>query len=52
MKYKVELKPGVRHYYFNNKLHREEGPAIEWVDGDKVWYLNGNRHREDGQPLI
>jgi len=29
-------------------LHREDGPAIERVDGDKFWYLNGKTHREDG----
>jgi hypothetical protein len=38
--------------YWKNKemtiLHREDGPAIEWVDGYKAWYLNGNPHREDG----
>ena len=30
------------------KLHREDGPAREWANGDKVWYLNGKLHREDG----
>ena len=30
------------------KLHREDGPAVEWSSGDKVWYLNGQLHREDG----
>jgi hypothetical protein len=29
-------------------LHREDGPAIEYSDGDKSWYLNGECHREDG----
>jgi hypothetical protein len=29
-------------------LHREDGPAIEGVDGTKCWYINGRRHREDG----
>jgi hypothetical protein len=31
--------------------HREDGPAIEWVDGHKEWYLNGNLHREDGPAI-
>lgn len=35
-------------WYVNNQLHREDGPAIEWSDGDKEWCLNGLRHREDG----
>ena len=30
------------------ELHREDGPAIEYANGDKVWYLNDKRHREDG----
>jgi uncharacterized protein YxjI len=23
------------------KLHREDGPAVEMVDGSKAWWLNG-----------
>lgn len=30
------------------ELHREDGPAIERVDGHKAWWLNNQRHREDG----
>ncbi|MDE1834752.1 MAG: hypothetical protein KGH64_05445 [Candidatus Micrarchaeota archaeon] len=32
----------------NGKLHRTDGPAIEYANGDKEWYLNGQRHRTDG----
>jgi hypothetical protein len=32
----------------NGRLHREDGPAVEWPDGSKEWYLDGKRHREDG----
>jgi len=35
-------------YYKNGKFHREDGPAVENVNGDKYWYLNGKHHREDG----
>ncbi|WP_175789425.1 hypothetical protein [Burkholderia cenocepacia] len=38
-------------YYFNNILHRENGPAIEFYDGQKSWLLNGLRHRENGPAL-
>ena len=41
-------KYGSKEWYLNGKLHREDGPAIEWADGTKEWYLNGDRHREDG----
>jgi hypothetical protein len=42
---------GNKHYYKDkemNILHREDGPAIEYANGDKYWYLNGKLHREDG----
>jgi hypothetical protein len=28
--------------------HRENGPAVENINGDKEWYVNGQLHREDG----
>jgi len=28
-------------------LHREDGPAVEWSDGDKYWYLDDIRYREE-----
>jgi hypothetical protein len=38
----------IKWYNENNKLHREDGPAVEWPNGDKSWYINDKRHREDG----
>ena len=35
-------------WYLNGKLHREDGPAIEFNDGRKYWYLNNKLHRIDG----
>jgi hypothetical protein len=35
----------------NDQRHREDGPAIEWANGDKSWYLNGQCHREDGPAI-
>ena len=32
-------------------LHREDGPAVEYSNGDKFWYINGNLHREDGPAI-
>lgn len=32
--------------------HREDGPAIEWYDGQKVWMKNGRYHRLDGPAVI
>jgi hypothetical protein len=25
----------------NGQLHREDGPAIEWTNGEMYWYING-----------
>ena len=35
-------------WYLNGKLHREDGPAIKYKNGNKCWYLNGKRHRRNG----
>ena len=32
-------------------FHRENGPAIEYADGDKRWYQNGDLHRTDGPAI-
>ena len=37
-----------KEWYLNGKLHREDGPAVEYTNGDNYWYLNGKLHREDG----
>jgi hypothetical protein len=33
------------------KLHRLDGPAVEWIDGTRFWYQNGLRHRLDGPAI-
>ncbi|MFZ9907786.1 MAG: hypothetical protein ACO3FJ_08860 [Ilumatobacteraceae bacterium] len=30
------------------QLHRTDGPAVEYSDGDRLWCINGKLHREDG----
>lgn len=40
---------GNKSYYNDKEMkvrHREDGPAIEWADGDGFWYLNGERLTE------
>ena len=39
---------GHKEWFINEKLHREDGPAVEWTNGSKEWWLNGKLHREDG----
>ena len=40
------------NFYKDGKLHREDGPAVVWIDGYKAWYLKGERHRTDGPAII
>ena len=35
----------------NGKLHRDDGPALIYLDGMQCWYQNGHRHRYDGPAL-
>ena len=34
-----------------NKLHRTDGPAVEWDDESKEWYEQGDLHRLDGPAI-
>ena len=42
---------GDKAWYLDGKLHREDGPAVEYASGSKAWYLDGKRHRQDGPAL-
>ena len=33
------------------KLHRTDGPAIEYNNGSRYWFINGKYHREDGPAI-
>jgi hypothetical protein len=35
----------------NGEYHREDGPAIEYVDGSKHWIIYGEYHRENGPAI-
>ena len=39
-------------WYKNGEWHREDGPAIEWIDGCKEWWLNGERLTEQQHRMI
>jgi hypothetical protein len=38
----------IRWYNDAGEIHRDDGPAVEYENGDKLWYINGKRHRIDG----
>jgi hypothetical protein len=39
-----------RRWYQDDRLHRRDGPAIEY-HGDKFWHLDGEFHRRDGPAI-
>jgi hypothetical protein len=52
IKYEVRVyEDGNRFWYLNGVLHREDGPAVECLNGTREWYLNGKRHRTDGPAI-
>jgi|SRR5690606_3917925 len=42
---------GTKFWYKNGKLHRDDGPAIEYASGTKSWYNNEYLHRTDGPAI-
>lgn len=36
----------------NGKLHRSNGPAVIYANGDKSWYKDGELNRSNGPALI
>jgi hypothetical protein len=47
----VRYPDGTKRWFFNDNLHREDGPAVEYGNGSKQWRLNGKRHRVDGPAI-
>ena len=44
----TQLLDGTRAWLRDGRLHRTDGPAIEWADGTHMWYQDGRLHRTDG----
>ena len=42
---------GTKAWTLDGKLHRIDGPAVEWTDGTKEWYLDDKLHRTDGHAI-
>jgi hypothetical protein len=42
---RVEYRNGIE------RLHRSDGPAVEYNDGSNVWFFNGRLHRLDGPAI-
>jgi hypothetical protein len=39
---------GIDLWYYNDQLHREDGPACTESDGSTSWYVKGELHRLEG----
>ena len=48
---KVDDYGTVRYTNEQGKLHREDGPAREYANGDKFWCINDKLHREDSPAI-
>jgi hypothetical protein len=51
IKHKID-EDGIQHWYKNDELHRDDGPAVVFPDGTQIWYKNGKLHRDDGPAII
>ena len=51
MRKEIDEQGTTRYYNEQGQRHRDDGPAVEWADGDKFWLINGKRHREDGPAI-
>ena len=39
-------------FKIGNTIHREDGPAVVWHDGEQHWCINDEFHRTDGPAVI
>lgn len=44
----LKICKGNKFWFKNDKIHREDGPAVEYANGYREWRLNGKKHRLDG----
>ena len=47
IEYTVRVFSNRTEWYINGKLHREDGPAVEYANGYKGWWLNGENLTEE-----
>jgi hypothetical protein len=40
-----------KSYFKDGVLHRDDGPAVEALNGDNYWVSDGKLHREDGPAI-
>jgi len=40
-----------KYWYLDSIIHREDGPAVEYLSGAKCWCFHGKYHRLDGPAI-
>lgn len=48
----VNYPTGVQCWYKDGKRHREDGPAVIFLNIHEMWYKDGKLHREDGPAIV
>jgi hypothetical protein len=48
---KIDTEGVKRWYNEQGEVHREDGPAVEYPNGQKNWYRHNQIHREDGPAI-
>jgi len=51
MNFKIDEYGNKKWYDSDGLLHREDGPAIKYKNGNKLWFKHGKQHREDGPAI-
>ena len=47
-RFRTDVDINKKVHWINDKIHRTDGPAVEWSNGDREWWVNGKLHRIDG----
>jgi len=50
--FKVTNKNQMTRWVKDRELHRTDGPALIYKNGDEVWYKNGEIHRDHGPAIV
>lgn len=48
----IEYDDASKAWFFEDNIHRLDGPAYEGPDGTKCWYIGGEHHRLDGPAVV
>jgi hypothetical protein len=51
MKDGLTIIDGNKSWYLNDRLHRDDGPAVEYDNCYKSWWQHGQLHRADGPAI-